>query len=421
MEPLRTIVACVVLVLASLVRADAAAPLTLDECISRALATIPRLAEAGAGLDLSSAQRREEAASLFPSVRSDIQYLQEPGYREAITNRGLSAGQLIADYLVYDGGRRLARVHAAKYAEQASQFGLAAARSEVVYDTTVTFYGLIRAIQVAAESQSSIEQLSRYSTVIQALRASGRATADDVLRIDLLLRDGRIQSNSAVHSRARASFALGALIGEYGRSDIAVTEPRDSMFHQDPGADGVDNNPALRALQRTRASAAQGLAAAKAERYPTLRMELTSGFLGTDPPSTVERYAGASYGGVLSIPLFEGGAIRARIDQAGARLHQTDAQISQARIDLAERLVEAQSQYDEARQSLKLLHESLPTAEGSFELSWSRFLGGGSTTLLEVVTSYSQMLATRLAVIDQEFAVHQAVAQILQVSGADTR
>src|SRR5581483_4140248 len=84
------------------------APLTLEDCVARALATIPQMAAADAALDLADAQRREAAASLWPSVRTDVQYLQEPGYREVITNRGLSAAQLIGDYTVYDGWRRRA-------------------------------------------------------------------------------------------------------------------------------------------------------------------------------------------------------------------------------------------------------------------------------------------------------------------------
>ena len=402
---------------ASLTSAEVA--LTLVECVSRALATIPKLAQAAATVNLSAAQRRETAASLLPSLRADIQYLQEPGYRQAITDRGLSAAQLIADYLVYDGGRRVSQLHAARFAEQASQFGLAAARNQVAFDTTAAFYGLIRASQIARELQASTQRLSRYTAVVQALRASGRAAASDVLRIDVILRDSRVQLNAALHDRARASLALGALVGEYGRDDIVVSQPQAETVPSSSAT--VDSSPALGALERSRASAGAGLRAASAERYPTLKMELTAGFLGTDPPSTIRDYGGASYGALLSIPLFEGGAIRARIDQARARVVEFEAQLAQARIDLTERLAEARSRYDEARHSLALLQESMPAAEGSFQLSWSRFLGGGNVTMLEVIDSYNQSLATRLGVADQQFALRQAAAEITLLTATGTQ
>jgi len=55
--------------------APAEDPLTLHECVERTLRTIPKLAEAGAVVDLSEAQRREVGASRYPTLRSDIQYL----------------------------------------------------------------------------------------------------------------------------------------------------------------------------------------------------------------------------------------------------------------------------------------------------------------------------------------------------------
>jgi outer membrane protein TolC len=419
MRPILPTAVTLAFLLTAVSLALASEPLTLNTCVSRALTTIPRLAEAGAALDLSTAQRREVAASLFPSLRSDVQYLQEPGYRQVITNRGISAGQLIADYLVFDGGRRVSQLHAARFAEQASQFGLSAARNQVVFDTTVAFYGLIHASKVERELEASTQRLSRYTAVLQALRTSGRATANDALRIDVILRDSRVQLNAALHNRARASLALGALIGDYGQDDISVLQSDEDVVQL--FADTIDNSPALGALDRSRATARAELQAASAERYPTLRIQLTTGFLGTDPASTVSRYAGASYGGLLSIPLFDGGAIRARIDQAQARLRQADAQFAQARIDLTERLAEARSRYDEACQSLALLQQSVPTADGSFELSWSRFLGGGNVTLLEVIDSYNQALATRLALADQRFATHQAAAEITQLTATVLR
>jgi outer membrane protein TolC len=294
-----------------------------------------------------------------------------------------------------------------------------AARNQIVFETTATFYGLIHASQIALELQASTQRLSRYTAVLEALRASGRATPNDVLRIDVILRDSRVQLNAALHNRARASLALGALIGDYGHDDIVVSQPQAETVPSFSAT--VDNSPALGALERSRASAGANLQAASAERYPTLKIELTAGFLGTDPPSTIRDHGGASYGGLLSIPLFEGGAIRARIDQARARVVQSDALLAQARIDLTERLAEARSRYDEARHSLALLQESVPAAEGSFELSWSRFLGGGTVTMLEVIDSYNQSLATRLGVADQQFTLTQAAAEITQLTATGSQ
>src|SRR5580704_16020873 len=143
-------------------------PLTLNECVERALRTIPKLAEAGAAIDLTAAQRREVGASLYPTLRSDVEYFQEPGYREAITNRGLAAGQLLADYQLFDGGRRLAQLRAAQFAEQASSLGLDAARSQVIFDTSVAFYNLVHSAQALEELRNSQKRLALYNNVVSS-------------------------------------------------------------------------------------------------------------------------------------------------------------------------------------------------------------------------------------------------------------
>lgn len=239
-------------------------PLTRRDCIERALRNIPRLAQARATIDLSEAQRREIEASMYPTLRSDIQYFQEPGYREAITNRGLTAGQLLAGYQVFDGGKRLAQLRAAQFAEQASGLGLAAARSQVIFDTSVAFYNLVRASQVLEELHSSAKRLTLYNNVISSLRRSGKATANDVLRIQVLFDTARVQLNSAAHERERASLMLASLIGEAQRSDLVV-QPPPSSGSPENGTTAVDDNPTLQSLQRNQIGAAEDLRAAQAE------------------------------------------------------------------------------------------------------------------------------------------------------------
>jgi hypothetical protein len=44
----------------------------------------------------------------------------------------------MADYIIYDSGRRLAQERAAQYAAQADAAGITAARNQVILDTSVS-------------------------------------------------------------------------------------------------------------------------------------------------------------------------------------------------------------------------------------------------------------------------------------------
>jgi hypothetical protein len=60
---------------------------------------------------------------------------------------------------------------------------------------------------------------------------------------------------------------------------------------------------------------------------------------------------------------------------------------------------------------LDILSRAQPTADDAFALSWTRFLGGGTATMLEVLDSYQTAEQLRLQRPDQEFAAREAVAE----------
>ena len=111
------------------------------------------------------------------------------------------------------------------------------------------------------------------------------------------------------------------------------------------------------------------------------------------------------------MPLFDGGAISSRIDQALAKLNAATAQFRQTRYLLERRLRDASLRYEEADQALAILARSQSTADDAFALAWTRFLGGGSATLLEVLDSYQQAEQLRLDRPNHQFDARVAAAQ----------
>jgi multidrug efflux system outer membrane protein len=151
--------------------------------------------------------------------------------------------------------------------------------------------------------------------------------------------------------------------------------------------------------------------AAEAERSPTFKMALTSGWEGIDPPKTLGHHFGASYDGAVSVPIFQGGLVRSHIDEALAAQHAAIAEQRQIELELKRNLADAENRYRGAHRQLEILARSQSTASDAFALDWTRFLGGGNVALLEVTDAYQVAENLRLARFDQEFAARQAVAQ----------
>jgi outer membrane protein TolC len=138
---------------------------------------------------------------------------------------------------------------------------------------------------------------------------------------------------------------------------------------------------------------------------------LTSGWEGINPPHTFNHNLGASYDGLVSVPIFQGGLIRSHVDEALAAEHAALAQRRQVELGLKRDLADARTRYHGALEQLAILRRSQATANDAFALDWTRFLGGGAVTLLEVISAYQQAQNLRVARFDQEFGARQASAQ----------
>ena len=385
-----------------------AASITLSDAIERALHVAPSVDVAAAASDMSVALTKEQRAPLFPTIGAGAEYYQAPGYNEVVTNRGLSAGMLTLDYTAWDWGRRQALVRAAQYVTEASRLGVAAARAQIVFDTSVAYFDLLRARGTQQALQASLERLTRYVTTIQALEKSGRVITNDVLKFRTAHDTTELALDAARSNSERAAATLGILIGEPNQPDLDIAGIPGPL--PKPSGD-LAQSPVMQAAQRAIASANSQIVAAKAERLPTFQVAFTTGFVGIDPPQTISHNFGGSYDGVMSVPVFDGGLIASHIDQAKAKAHSATAQARQAEYLLKRRIADASLRYDEANRQLEIMARAQPTADDNFALTWTRFLGGGTTTMLEVLDSYQTAEQLRLQHFDQEFNAREAVAE----------
>lgn len=387
--------------------------ITLAQAIGRALEVAPALANAAANSDLNHARIDEARAPLYPSLSGVGDYMQAPGYDRTITNGGQTLAQPVVGYTAFDGGRRDAKSGAARYTAEAATLGVVAVRAQIVFDTTVAYFDLLRARVQEQDLDANVARLGGYLKVVEALERSGRAIPSDVLRIRSAQDNDLLALANAQQSAEHASIVLASLIG--GEStDLRISPVNDLPAL--PNAD-IEQSPTYKAADRQVRAAQMEVNAALDERYPTLQVTATAGWLGINPPKTFGHHFGASYDTALSVPIFQGGVVHSHIDQALALQHGAEAQERQIKLELTRDLADAGERYTGALKQLDILAQSQSTADDSFALEWTRFLGGGNVTILEVIDSYQQAQTLRLTRFDQEFAARQAAAQAALLLG----
>jgi outer membrane protein TolC len=413
------VVGCAGLELVSVRAAWAAnvAPLTLQDAIHRALANAPAAAAAVAQSDLDAARVREAGAPWWPTVAGLGEYNQAPGYSKAVSNGGLTQAQLALDYTAFDGGRRASELRAARYAADASRLGVNVARAQVVFETTVAYFDLVHAHESVRELERSIARLTQYVVIVENLQHSGRAIANDVLKLRTTRDGSELALASTVQAVSHAGIVLDALLGASGSAELRL--PEIGELPPPPSGDIV-KSPVFQVAQRRLDAAAAGVDAAQAERMPTFKLALTSGWQGINPPHTFDHNLGASYDGAINVPIFAGGLVQAHIDEARAAQQLALAQIRATQLSLKRDLADAVASYQGARRRLDLLAGAQTTADDAFALTWTRFLGGGNVTLLEVTDAYLQAESLRVARLDDEFLARQAAAEAALVLGVDS-
>jgi outer membrane protein TolC len=235
-----------------------------------------------------------------------------------------------------------------------------------------------------------------------------------VLTLQVACNAAEVSLSAARQAQAQASAALGSMIGDFGDTGLVANEvalaplPPNGEFTRDP---------AYQAAVRQVQAAELAVDAAKAERWPNLNLTLTTGWQGINPPKTFGHHFGASYDGAVTVPIFQGGLVRSHIDEALAGERAALAQQKQIELQVKRDLADADVRYRGALDQLAILHRSQQSARDAFALEWTRFLGGGSATILEVTNAYQQIENLRIAYFDQEFNARQAAAQSRMILG----
>jgi outer membrane protein TolC len=171
------------------------------------------------------------------------------------------------------------------------------------------------------------------------------------------------------------------------------------------------------------------MSVARAERRPHLDLSADVGFWGSDTSRLVpadlkamdskatfadriRRDAGYSVSLTLSWPVFDFGAVRARVAQADLELKQAKQKIVVARRDVRVNWEQARAALTTLAREIELLRQAAPAARDSYLDAESRYRGGAATAL-EVLDAYASSIdaAVRLSDALSRYRIARALAE----------
>ncbi|MCA9298398.1 MAG: TolC family protein, partial [Phycisphaerales bacterium] len=215
--------------------------------------------------------------------------------------------------------------------------------------------------------------------------ATSRAEAGfgDDLEVARARRD--LESNRALiperaADRRDAEFRLAILSG-VAPGTIAVSEaampPLQSVPARGVPADLLLRRPDLRRAERELAASTARLGATMAERYPRVSL---SGSIALQGPSLDDTIRPESYvlsiGPSITLPIFEGGRIRSRIEEAASDERQAMLRLRASVIDALGEVESASQRHDRSVERVARLIASEGAAQEAESLATSRYAAG---------------------------------------------
>lgn len=430
-------------------------PITISQSVAVALSVNPLLAEAGENLYLAEGRVGEARSAFNPTLTGG------PG--EVYIKHVESTAYGVAATLPIDISRLLAAAtDQARFEEIAARLDVNRVRNEVVYRVEASFYAALRAkalVNVAVENlQDSLDR--QYDA---EARYKARAVAYiDVLRAQTDVADAQEQ---VIQTQSATKNALGVLASAMG---IDVTEPFDisdsSAVALPPGvpaagtgsapppltelpprttdggakaaiqsAQSLEYGPEFRAVLdealKTRpelleadadiAAAKKGVAIARRSELPGLAVGVGYFDLRTQSGSKVDEPQ-AFIG--LSIPIYDGGVARARMQEAQAGVASVISSKRQLVDQVSLDVMQAYLALVQARDQVVVANQALSQARAGFDLARVRYNAGvssraGISPLLEVSDAQAALVLAEQNQVNALYDYNGARSQLDRAAG----
>jgi len=389
--------------------------LTLETALGEARNANAHLPVAARGVDIARTTAREAKASRSPNLAVTTS-VNTGGPLAYTTSQG--AAQIVGAATLLDGGLRRANLSAANFRIQGAGAGFRVVEKDVDLAVRRWFSEFLRAENEIAFREQGLERLRSYLSQVQGRRAAGQPVGSDLLTTQVRVGTEEAALADAKRALDESRLQLNDLMGRVPNAPLALAPlPAPALPIILAGAPWLAT-PDVRAAEANTAASQAAIAATRSERRPQLQVSANLGALpvfgadsGTGPNS------GTGLGGAvlfsLSLPFFDGGVFRARLDRA--RLEAQQAQDSEIVVKRQVRFSSqlAASQLTRLYQQVETWNRNIPTARDAYLQTQSMYAGGAASAL-EVLDAYTSWINANQAYTDAVVRYRQAEANYIR-------
>lgn len=428
--------------------------ISLPDAVTRALTSGDEARIAEAQGEATGAQMTTARATALPQLRFTGGYTQTlENARAAIVGSVFGQnynynGNVNLSLPIFQGGRAVGGIQAARHTQAASRFTIAETKSQVTVDVQRAYLGALAAEQLVAIQERNLALSSERVAQAQQLEQAGRAAHYDVLRAQVERTNLEPLAIQARNARDIAYLQLKALLNLPLEQPLKLT----TRVGVDSAAIGgllarlaTDTLPAVRASLRAaeEVSGARNAAikVARADFLPTISVFFQSGYLALPtspafptrlgeasselcpPGSAATRicqnngfFADRSAGLQVSWPIFDGLRAKGNVDLAQANARIAELQLAQTRERVSVEVAQARAEGQRAASLYTTQRANVAQAEEAFRLAQLRATRGLGTQL-EVSDAQLALLTAQTNAVRATYDVYLAAAELDRALG----
>jgi len=415
------------LVIVAALVAVAAAPshaeiMTLDDCVEVALTSSLTLAQAQENLAGAGAGVMSGWSGVLPRVSAGLGYTDGRTVTggESMDSESYS-GNVSLSQTLFDGST-FARLSGAHRSRNASEFALDGARRSVILSTKAAYYGLLKAMKLRDVQAEALELAHEQMRKAESLFELGSASKSDFLKAQVEVKQAELALISAERVAATARLSLLYTMGVSMGTDIEVADPvdlgEDEILDFDL-EDAVDRRPDVRSVEEALVASKRSLLSAKAGRWPSLGLS-ASYSKGGESMDDVTGDFGDDYSTStslsLSIPIFNGLATKASIDNSKAALRSQEISVRDTRLSAAYEIETTRLGVIEQRERVNVATVGLETAEEELRVSEERFRLRAAS-MLDVIYARVAYSQARVSLVEAQYDYEIAKAELKDALG----
>lgn len=385
---------------------QAAPGVTLDEVLSRVLATHPRLRVSAAGVAAREGAALQAGLRPNPEVSLEVEELGAAGGGDALETT------LALAQPVELGGKREKRQRAAFLEVELARWDQAAARQDLLAESRTAFFEALAAQERLVQARSLADLADRGFRAVEERVDTGKVSPIEKTQARVGLASAQIERQRAQSRWEAARSRLAALWGGTSEEVLELAGSLATHAPLPPAAELealLSKNPDLARREDEVARKKAGLDVARSLAVPDLT--ISGGLRSVGPGEEVTGLVGVS----LPLPLFDRN--QGALGEARAELDGARAEILATHLQLQAELAAAYQDAESARASaLALSEQLLPDAEAALEAVREGYRLG-KFDLSRLLDAQRAVVEARTQLLDAQEAYHLAETRLARLTG----